>query len=282
MPLTLSGSGPRLVALLLAASGLLQAWGGKGHRIISGTMLRTLPPPLKAWYAGREDFLRDHASDPDAWRNHDRKEGPRHFLDAEIYGGADKVPYAIAEAIQQVGSAEFIANGQVTWIIQDRWKDLVEAFQAGDPEKIVFATATLGHYVGDAHVPLHSTKNHDGEETGQKGVHSRWESGLVERYIVEAELEVRPAKLDGEVLKSPWRWLRDSYALVPKLLADDRAADRTTPPEARGVRRGGAYWAIFWDSQGATVKQQLQRSAEDLGDLVLTAWVRAGKPVPKS
>ncbi len=271
----------RVMVFLLAGVSHLHGWGDKGHRIVNGTMLKTLPPELKAWYVGREDFLRDHASDPDAWRNHDRKEGPRHFVDTEIYGGADKVPFEITDAIKQIGGDEFIKNGQLTWVIQDRWKDLVEAFQSGDKEKIAFQTAILGHYVGDAHVPLHSTKNHDGQESGQKGIHSRWESGLVERYVVEADLKVRAARVDPDVMKAPWKWLRDSFALVPKVLASDQEADRTTPPTLRGSRREGAYWPIFWAEQGPTIKQQLQLSAQHLGDLVLTAWERAGKPLVK-
>lgn len=275
---------PRRVALLavmLCGSGLLHAWGDKGHRIVNGTMLKTLPPEVAAFYAGREDYLRDHASDPDLWRSHDRKEGPRHFLDSEIYGGADKVPLDAAEAIHQVGGEAFSKNGQLTWVIQDRWKDLVAAFQSGDRDKIAFATAVLGHYVGDAHVPLHATRNHDGQDTGQRGVHVRWESGLVERYVVEADLKVRPARLDPEVLAAPWKWLRDSFALAPKVLADDKAADRTAPADRRGTRREGAYWSLFWAEQRAAVDRCLEQSAEHLGDLVLTAWVRAGKPAVK-
>ena len=278
---------PRMIgfiACVLCGSGLLQAWGDKGHRIVNGTMLRTLPPELRAYYAGREDFLRDHASDPDTWRNHDRKESPRHFLDTEVYGGAEKVPLEVEQAIQQVGREEFIKNGQVTWVIQDRWKDLVEAFQSGDRDRIALATAILGHYVGDVHVPLHSSRNHDGQETGQRGVHVRWETGLVERYVVESELKVRPAKLDPDLMKAPWKWLRESYVLAPKVLASDKEADRTTPMDPnnhRGTRKEGAYWTIFWAGQRETVKQRLEQSAESLGDLVLSAWVRAGKPLPK-
>ena len=269
------------MTVLLCGFGPLQAWGDKGHRIINGAMLKTLPPELQAYYAGREDYLREHASDPDVWRSHDRKEGSRHFVDSEIYGGAAKVPLTIEQAIQQVGSEAFIKNGQLTWVIQDRWKDLVEAFQTGDRDKIAFATAILGHYVGDAHVPLHSTRNHDGQETGQKGVHSRWESGLVERYVVEANLKLRPAKVDPEVMAAPWKWLRTSYLLAPQILASDQEAERTTSMNRRGTRRDGAYWPIFWAEQGKTVEQCLEQSSEALGDLVLSAWVQAGKPLLK-
>ncbi len=275
---------PRALALaflLIGGFGPLRAWGDKGHRIINGMLLKTLPAGAGAWYAGKEDYLREHASDPDHWHSRDRKEGPRHFLDCEIYGGAGKVPLDSAVAIQQVGSDAFFKNGQLPWVIQDRWKDLVEAFQIGDRDKVAFATAILGHYVADAHVPLHSTRNHDGGETGQKGVHSRWESGLVERYVVEANLNVRPAKLDPEVMAAPWKWLRDSYGLAPNVLASDKTADRTSPGDRRGARRDSAYWLIFWAEQKDTVKRQLEQSADDLGDLVYTAWVRAGKPLPK-
>ncbi|MBL0210664.1 MAG: hypothetical protein IPQ13_07095 [Holophagaceae bacterium] len=267
-----------LVGLLFCGASLLRAWGDKGHRIINGTMLKTLPPEVKAWYAGKEAFLRDHASDPDAWRDHDRKESSRHYLDTEIYGGAGKVPLEIEQAIQQVGRAAFVKNGQLPWVVQDRWKDLVEAFQSGDRDRIAFATAILGHYVGDAHVPLHSTRNHDGGESGQRGVHGRWEVGLVERYVVEGDLGVRPAKVDPDLMKAPWRWLTESYALVPEVLARDKAADRTTPMDRRGTRREGAYWLIFWAGQRETVLKRMEQSAEALGDLILSAWVRAGRP----
>lgn len=269
------------LATLLCGASLLHGWGDQGHRSINGMMLKTLPPGLSAWYSGKEDYLREHASDPDRWRSHDRKEGPRHFLDVEVYGGPDKVPLEAARAIQQVGSEAFLRNGQLVWVIQDRWKDLAEAFQSGDRDKVALATAVLGHYVGDAHVPLHSTRNHDGQETGQRGVHSRWETGLVERYVVEGELKVRPAKVEPEVMKAPWKWLGASYALVPKLLESDRIADRTTPMGIRGRRREGTYWLIFWAEQRESVKHQLEQSADDLGDLVLSAWVRAGKPAAK-
>lgn len=270
-----------LMTVIFCGASLLQAWGDKGHRIVNGTMLKTLPPELKACYTGREDYLRDHASDPDTWRNHDRKESPRHFLDTEVYGGAEKVPYEVEQAIQQVGREAFVKNGQLTWVIQDRWKDLVEAFQSGDREKIAFATAILGHYVGDIHVPLHSTRNHDGQETGQRGVHVRWESGLVERYVVEAELNVRQAKLDPDLMQAPWKWLRESYVLAPKVLASDKEADRSMLTESRGTPRNGVYWTILWAEQRGTVRQRLEQSAEALGDLVLSAWVRAGRPLPK-
>ncbi|HEX9081451.1 MAG TPA: S1/P1 nuclease [Holophagaceae bacterium] len=266
---------PRVLAFCLAALPLL-AWGDKGHRTVVTLSLTTLPPDLRAWYQGRETYLRDHASDPDHWRD-DRKEPPRHFLDSEPYGGPAGVPRDVQQAQAKLGG-QFYRNGVVLWVIQDRWRDLVAAFQSRDPERVAFATSILSHYIADLHVPLHTTENHDGEETGQRGVHSRWETGLVGRFVEENTLTAPAAQVDPHILDRPWEWLAASNALVPKVLADDRAADRTSPENARGRQRTPAYWMLFWSAEGPVVKGQLERAAQHLGDAVLTAWARAGRP----
>ncbi len=265
----------RTLLACLAALPLL-AWGDKGHRTVVTLSLTTLPPEVRAWYRGEEDYLRDHASDPDHWRN-DRKEPPRHFLDSEPYGGPAGVPRDLAAAQAKLGG-DFYRTGVVPWISQDRWRDLVDAFRSRDPQRVAFATSILSHYIADLHVPLHTTENHDGQETGQRGVHSRWETGLVERFVEEGALKARPAQADPRILDRPWEWLAASHALVPKVLADDRAADRTSPEGPRGRQRGPAYWMIFWSAEQPVVDGQLERAAEHLGDAVLTAWIAAGKP----
>jgi hypothetical protein len=238
--------------------------------------LRSLPAGPRAWFNGREAEVCDHASDPDHWKQ-DRKEGPRHFLDMEPYGDPEHPPRTLEEARAKAGD-DYYRLGVVPWIIQDRWQDLVDAFRSGDSTRVALATAILGHYIGDAHVPLHTTVNHDGQFTNQRGIHSRWESGLVERYIVAEDLAVRTARPDKAIVGRPWDWLKAAHALVPQLLEDDREADRSTPMSHRGKTRTTAYWMIFWAKQGPVVKQQLQHAGQHLGDAVLNAWIAAGKP----
>ncbi len=263
-----------LLLLFLAAP--LWSWGDKGHRVVSSLAIRSLPDGPRAWFAGREADVCDHASDPDHWKQ-DRKEGPRHFLDMEPYGDPDHLPQTLEEARAKLGG-EYYRRGVLPWVIQDRWRDLVAAFREGDPAKITLATAILGHYIGDAHVPLHTTVNHDGQQSDQRGVHRRWESGLVGRYIVADDLPVLSAQPDAAFLLRPWDWLRASHKLVPQLLADDREADRTTPQSSRGKQRTPAYWLIIWARQGPVVQQQLQLAGEHLGDAILNAWIAAGRP----
>lgn len=262
--------------LLLLAALPLSAWGDKGHRVVSALALKGLPPGPQAWYEGREAMVADHASDPDHWRQ-DPKEGPRHFLDMEPYGGPDHLPLDLEAARKQIGG-DFHRVGVVPWIIQDRWRDLVEAFRSGDRDRVALATAILGHYVADAHVPLHTTVQHDGQATNQRGIHIRWESGLVERFVQPDRLEAAPAEADPGFAVRPWAWLRAAHALVPQLLEDDRAADRSTPLKDRGPVRTQAYWMIFWAKQGPVVTRQLQAAGKHLGDAIASAWVEAGRP----
>jgi len=263
--------------VLVAAGSPLSAWGRTGHTLVSQLALKDLPPEAAAWFKGQEDFFQEHSSDPDHWR-HDRKEGPRHYLDSETYGGPDSVPFEVPDAIQKIGADRFQKAGQVPWVIQDRLRDLVEAFKTGDKAQVAMVATVMGHYVADIHVPLHTTSNHNGQYSGQKGIHSRWETGLVERFASLESLEVKPAALEPGLFKAPWKWMKASNDLVPKLLEDDSAADRTSPEGPRGKQRGEAYWLILWAHQGKVVQKQLSLAGNHLAQMILYAWTLAGKP----
>lgn len=260
------------IALLLALAVPASAWGDKGHRLSANLALQSLPPGPRQWFEGREEAFRERILEPDQWKATDRKEGRRHFLDLEPYGGPKGVPRDLQAAMEKVGRADFEKLGLLPWIIQDRFRELVQAFRDGLPERVVEAAGHLGHYIGDAQVPLHATVNHDGQLTGQRGVHGRWESGLVERFLEEGELKVRAARVLPDLTEAPFEWLEDSFGLVEKVLEEDLTALAT---EGRSASR-----RLAWGLQGSLVKQQLQRSGERLGDAILTAWVAAGRPSP--
>lgn len=263
-------------ALALAALPLC-AWGQKGHQIVAGQALKALPAELQPWFKGQEAYVREHSSDPDHWRQ-DRKEPPRHFLDTEAYGGADKVPTEVEAAIAQIGQAAFLKAGQVPWVIQDRLRELAQAFQMKDRAQVAFLASILSHYVADLHVPLHTSRNFNGQMSGNQGVHSRWETGLVERFVVEDELVVRMSPLGKGLFNAPWTWMRESNALVPALLQHDREADQGSATTERGKRREETYWLAFWNREGAVVKGQLVKASEHTAQLIAYAWVLGGKP----
>lgn len=268
----------KALILLIACALPLQAWGRKGHEIVASAMVRSLPPGAAAWLQPHEELLRAHCTDPDQ-RRHDRKEPPRHFLNVESYGGPHAIPFEAEVALRRVGAKAFQRSGQVPWIIQDRLRDLVEAFQARQPKEVALAAALLSHYVADLHVPLHTTRNHDGQETGQRGIHGRWESGLAERFVSGSDIQPPPAMPEEDLPKAPWRWLRTSHAQVEGVLASDRTAALGSAA-GRGIlpQRTRVYWLLFGAQERDRVKRQLEASALHTAQLVLYAWELAGRP----
>jgi hypothetical protein len=242
--------------------------------MVAAAALQDLPPALAPWFQGLEQELPDHANDPDRWRETDPTEGPRHYLDCEPYGGPASVPLDRNDAVARLGEAAFQADGQVPWTIQDRVAALAEVFRSGDRYRAAFQAAILCHYVADLHVPLHTTVNHDGQDTGQTGVHRRWESGLVER-LGDWRPGARPAALGTDPEHAPWRWLRDAYAQVGAVLEADRAASRAGDP--RGGPDSG-YWRAFQRREGPRVKERLALAAEHTARMILLAWTKAGRP----
>ncbi|MGA2082183.1 MAG: S1/P1 nuclease [Holophaga sp.] len=270
-----------LLALSLCAPARLPTWGSKGHEIAAAAALRDLPAVLAPRFQGQEETLAAHVNDPDRWRESDPNEGPRHYLDSEPYGGPDAVPRDIQAARAQLGEDEFQRDGQVPWVIQDRVRDLAGAFQGGDPDQAAFQAAILCHYVGDLCVPLHTTENHDGEQTGQKGVHHRWESGLVSR-LGDWQPEARTPVLGPDPLLAPWAWLRDSYALVATVLSDDAAASNAGAGAWAGaapeLERESRYWQVFERLEEPRVKEQLTLAGQRTAQMILLAWNLAGQP----
>src|SRR5262249_44120396 len=132
------------------------------------------------------------------------------------------------------------------------------------------------------HVPLHATANHDGQLTGQRGLHARWESDLVERNREQLEVAVQPGA--AERVPDPWALalaaLRESYLHSLEVLASDRDSvrgrDLAETPE--DDRYDDAYYSRFWSREGARVTARLSASASATGSLWRSAWEEAGRP----
>ena len=171
-----------------------EAWGFTGHRMVNRKAIRTLPRPLRALFEGNTSYLAEHAIDPDLWRNGGREgEGPNHYLDLDAFGAPPFADVSRNEAEHlRTHGADAIERGRVPWRAKEVYADLVAAFRSRDAARALEHAATLGHYVGDAHVPLHAILNYDGQLSGQEGIHARWESDLVDRFAEQLDTAVAP------------------------------------------------------------------------------------------
>jgi hypothetical protein len=166
---------------------------------------------------------------------------------------------------------------------------LTEAFRQNNTDSILFYAADLGHYISDAHVPLHTTINYDGQLTDQKGIHSLWESMIPEIEIANYTLNSHHT---ATYLEHPeqaiWSAIRVSAALVPELLHQEKEVSKSFTDAQKfrtQIRRGKpskSYTSEFAKAYAIALKtsinDQLIASANLIADFYYTAWVDAGKP----
>jgi len=106
-----------------------------------------------------------------------------------------------------------------------------------DQDRWLVTAGLLGHYVADLGMPLHVTANHDGQLTGQPGLHSFIEGSVVNALMPElavavfAEAQRRwPAfaarHRDSDAFALALDLGRDSLAELPLLLRLDREVRR--------------------------------------------------------
>jgi hypothetical protein len=102
-------------------------------------------------------FLSDHAVDPDKRRYMVACEGAHHFLDIDHYRSYPfrEIPRDYAAAIRKFSSDTLQAFEIVPWWIQIVMFRLTKAFREKNKYQILKDAADLGHYLADAHVPLH-------------------------------------------------------------------------------------------------------------------------------
>jgi hypothetical protein len=168
------------------------------------------------------------------------------------------------------------------------WENkLTDAFKKKDMKMILRASATIGHYVADAYVPLHTISNYNGQKTNQIGIHALWESAIPEAF------GDRYQHINGGAiyLKDPaatiWNILKQTYPLAPVVLADEKEVSThftksqkylPSKNEEHKIRYTPAYIAAYNKALNGMVEKQLRSSATDVASFWYTAWVNAGQP----
>jgi hypothetical protein len=266
-------------------------WGFFGHQKINYHAVFLLPPEMLILFKPGVETIRELAVAPDKRRYLVEAEGPRHYIDMDKYGAYPypDLPRSWKEAIEKYGSDTLQRHGIVPWWIQVMLQRLTKAFGARDPAAILRYAAELGHYVADAHVPLHTSSNHNGQYTGQKGIHGFWESRIPE-LLAEKEWDfiLEPAKYIDDPLKYAWAVVlesaaaSDSVLLLEKKLSQTFPADKQFAFEMRKgipVRQYAAAYTLEYDRVlNGMVERRMRQSIEAVAAYWYTAWVNAGQP----
>ena len=281
-----------LGALLITAA---SSWGFLVHRTATQLAIYHLPKNLQSFFWENKGYVVKYSVRPDQRRNDDKTEGPKHFIDLEPFGdsAAYKMPVDWNAAVAKYTQDSLEKYGYVPYWVINMQDKLTNAFRKGERDSILFYATDLAHYIEDAHVPLHTSVNHDGQLTGQKGLHSLWESMIPEIELTNYNLYSRHK---ATYVKNPeetiWNAVRGAHALLPELFAEEKEASKnfTDSTKFRVQLRNGresksftsAFTKAYSEHLGKTVNQQLLRSADLVADFWYTAWVNAGKPDVKA
>ncbi len=133
--------------------------------------------------------------------------------------------------------------------------------------------ADLGHYVADAHMPLHITKNYNGQLTGQTGIHSRYESTMINKYYEQIVYIPDSAEFIEDIPGYIFQFLYSDYPYVDSLLNAELLARNFA-----GNTTSEAYYLKFWEFSKDFTTKMFSKSSSALGSLIYTSWVNAGMP----
>ena len=109
-------------------------------------------------------YLTENAVNPDKRRYAIDGEAERHYIDIDMYGDSAiyKMPRNWNDAVAKYTEDTLQAYGIVPWHINSMKYRLTEAMKEQNARRILSLAADMGHYIGDAHVPLHTTVNYNG------------------------------------------------------------------------------------------------------------------------
>lgn len=286
-----------LVLIYILGSGTKETqsvqWGFFGHKRINRIAVFTLPPEIFGFYKEHIEFLTDHSVDPDKRRYAVEGEAQCHYIDLDHYYKPGENPFEIMprkwkDAVEKFTEDTLQAYGIVPWHIQVMKFKLQRAFESKNVDLILKYSAEIGHYIGDAHVPLHTTENYNGQMSGQRGIHGLWESRLVEINAEDYDYFVGKVKYVKNVLDFAWEAIEGSHIALDSVLRIEKELTKVFPSdkkyayEQRGNVTISTYSKEFCDSyhkqMNGMVERRLRTAILSVGSIWYTAWVDAGQP----
>lgn len=255
-----------------------EAWGFEAHKYIVSRVIALLPAEIRPYFEKHRDVFVERSIDPDLWRNAGYEaESPNHYVDMDAYGPHPfkDMPRGYDAAVKKYGKDFVEKNGTLPWRAEGMYTKLVEAFtQKGgySRDNIKFFAAWMAHYTSDAHVPFHAALNHDGQLTGQWGLHSRFESEAFERFSTKLTVTPGPIVKVANAREFMFDSLVASFAYVQPILDADKQAI------AGKDVYDDEYFTLFFSRIQPIMEKRLADSITDTASIITAAWIEAGRP----
>jgi len=184
----------------------------------------------------------------------------------------------------------FSQYGILPYHLESYQQRLTYAFKDRNWPLVLRISTELGHYLSDAHVPLHTTENYDGQLSGQDGIHAFWESRIPELFAVEDyDFFVDRAQYIEDTKGYFWDVVLESHTYVDEVLSKEKELRATFDQdqqycyEERGAARASrvpceAFAKAYQDAMEGMVEDRMRKSIQAIGSCWYTAWIDAGRP----
>jgi len=272
------------VAMVVAVVGLstpkANAWWRLGHEQITEGAVSHLPGGLQGFFQSNLATIKTYSGDEPV-------QPPAHWIDIDLYADWPATPIIRdpVQAYDTYGPGLMEEAGMAPWAVAGHTEELsgqmLAATTAQDWQDLLVTAGELAHYIEDLHNPLHLTKNYDGQDTGNDGIHARYEGFMVYAYMDQLTILPTPVAsrhtdmldaifdsiegVGGE--EGNWRYVED-------IMNADDIAHAIDPAE------GPDYYASLWAGTGGFTPELFQDASEMIAVAWGTAWVDAGSPTP--
>ncbi len=264
-----------LLLIIFPLSVLLSSWGWVGHQKISLNIELSFTEEMEQF----EDwvpFLVSHASDADKRRYSDPSEGAKHYIDLDNYAeflSKGRIPSTLDSCIN-AHSEDFVDdNGYLPWATLNTYNCIVESMKHGEWEDAKVAAADLGHYVGDGFMPLHLTRNYNGQYSDNYDIHSRYESDMIGEYQHEISYDGSPVEDIEDIIMYIFSYIYKNYEYMEPILE----ADNVAREESDGSYNSTYYETLWYETEDFTV-ELFRGASHAFANLLYNAWREAGKP----
>lgn len=272
-------------------SGSARSWGFFGHERINRIAVFSLPPEMLVFFKPHLAYIVRHSTTPDKRRYMVAGEGPRHYIDIDHYGAPPfpALPRSWREAVARYGEDTLSRHGILPWHLERMQYRLTEAFRKGNGLQVLRTAAELGHYIADAYVPLHTNSNHNGQLSGQHGIHGLWESRIPELFA-----DSRFDFWTGRAAYIPdcnsffWTAVLESASASWQVLEKERMLAKNYPASGKyswELRNGKlvrqystGYTTAYQDLLGDMVESRMRGAIAAVAASWYTAWADAGQP----
>jgi hypothetical protein len=266
------------------------SWGFSAHKSINFQACFKLPPELFAFYKIYIFQIEEWAVKADQRRYIKEDEGMGHYIDLDHYelqSPLDTVIRDWNEAVFCYTQDSLHEHGILPWRIQRVFYYLTEAFKTRDHLSIIKLSADLGHYIADAHVPLHTTQNYNGQLSNQHGIHGLWESRLPELFGLEYDFLDNSAQYFIDPETSVWAMIETSYRLKDSVLLLERLISESFKLNKYSFEKRGSsvvkvyseeFCEAYHSALNGLVERRMKEAINAVASMWYTAWVNAGQP----